>query len=94
MPSGLRALDSTVGRIGQLACWEHYNPLFRYAMIADGEQIHSAMYPGSFLGALHGEQIEISVRQHALDSASFVVCASGWLDAISKHRLQKTLMVR
>ena len=29
--SGLRAVDSAVGRIGQLACWEHYNPLARYA---------------------------------------------------------------
>ena len=46
--SGLRAVDSAVGRIGQLACWEHYNPLARYAMIADGEQIHSAMFPGPF----------------------------------------------
>ena len=45
--SGLRAVDSAVGRIGQLACWEHYQPLARYALIADGEQIHSAMYPGS-----------------------------------------------
>jgi nitrilase len=44
--SGLRAVDSAVGRIGQLACWEHYNPLARYALISDGEQIHSAMYPG------------------------------------------------
>ena len=34
--SGLRAVDSAVGRIGQLACWEHYNPLIRYALIADG----------------------------------------------------------
>ena len=49
---GLRAVDSTVGRIGQLACWEHYNPLARYAMMADGEQIHSAMYPGSIFGNL------------------------------------------
>ena len=48
--SGLRAVDSAVGRIGQLACWEHYNPLARYALMADGEQIHSAMYPGSFGG--------------------------------------------
>ncbi len=46
--SGLCAIDSAVGRIGQLACWEHNNPLARYALIADGEQIHSAMYPGSF----------------------------------------------
>src|SRR5262249_11354073 len=44
--SGLRAVDSAVGRIGQLACWEHYLPLARYALMADGEQIHSAMYPG------------------------------------------------
>jgi nitrilase len=78
--SGLRAVDSAVGRIGQLACWEHYNPLFRYALIADGEQIHSAMYPGSFLGPLHSQQTEINVRQHALESACFVVVATGWLD--------------
>ena len=48
--SGLKAVDSAVGRVGQLACWEHYNPLARYALMADGEQIHAAMYPGSFGG--------------------------------------------
>jgi nitrilase len=87
--SGLRAVDSAVGRIGQLACWEHYNPLFRYAMIADGEQIHSAMYPGSFLGPLHSEQTEINVRQHALESACFVVCATGWLDSDQQAQIAK-----
>jgi aliphatic nitrilase len=87
--SGLRAVDSAVGRIGQLACWEHYNPLFRYALIADGEQIHSAMYPGSFLGELHSEQTELNVRQHALESASFVVCATGWLDADQQAQIAK-----
>jgi hypothetical protein len=30
--SGLCAVDSAVGRIGQLACWEHYLPLARYAL--------------------------------------------------------------
>ena len=79
--SGLRAVDSEVGRIGQLACWEHYNPLARYAMMADGEQIHSAMYPGSIFGSLFAEQTEINIRQHALESACFVVCATAWLDA-------------
>ena len=78
--SGLRAVDSEVGRIGQLACWEHYNPLARYAMMADGEQIHSAMYPGSIFGSLFTEQTEINIRQHALESACFVVCATAWLD--------------
>jgi aliphatic nitrilase len=79
--SGLRAVDSAVGRIGQLACWEHYNPLARYAMIADGEQIHSAMWPGSFGGPLFAEQTEISVRNHALESGSFVLNATSWLNA-------------
>jgi nitrilase len=78
--SGLRAVDSAVGRIGQLACWEHYNPLARYAMMADGEQIHSAMYPGSIFGDLFSQQTEINVRQHALESGCFVVCATAWLD--------------
>jgi aliphatic nitrilase len=50
--SGLRAVDSAVGRIGQLACWEHYNPLVRYALVAGGEPIHPAMCPGSFGGDL------------------------------------------
>ncbi|MFA6083992.1 nitrilase-related carbon-nitrogen hydrolase [Mucilaginibacter sp.] len=79
--SGLRAIDSKVGRIGQLACWEHYNPLARYAMMADGEQIHSAMYPGSIFGELFTQQTEVNIRQHALESACFVVCATAWLDA-------------
>jgi aliphatic nitrilase len=78
--SGLRAVDSAVGRIGQLACWEHHNPLTRYALIADGEQIHSAMFPGSFGGPLFAAQTELSVRNHALESGSFVVNATAWLD--------------
>ncbi len=79
--SGLRAVDTAVGRIGSLACWEHYNPLARYALIADGEQIHAGMYPGSFAGDLFSEQIQINIRQHALESACFVVNATAWLDA-------------
>ena len=87
--SGLRAVDSAVGRIGQLACWEHYNPLARYAMIADGEQIHSAMYPGSIFGNLFAEQTEINIRQHALESACFVVCATAWLDPDQQAQIVK-----
>ena len=78
--SGLRAVDSAVGRVGQLACWEHYNPLARYALIADGEQIHSAMFPGSIFGDLFSQQTEIQVRNHALESGVFVVAATAWLD--------------
>jgi aliphatic nitrilase len=87
--SGLRAVDSKVGRIGQLACWEHYNPLARYAMMADGEQIHSAMYPGSIFGDLFAQQTEINIRQHALESACFVVNATAWLDADQQAQIMQ-----
>ena len=87
--SGLRAVDSAVGRIGQLACWEHYNPLARYAMIADGEQIHSAMYPGSIFGDRFAEQTEINIRQHALESACFVICATAWLGPDQQAQIAK-----
>jgi aliphatic nitrilase len=87
--SGLRAVNSRVGRIGQLACWEHYNPLARYAMMADGEQIHSAMYPGSIFGDLFTQQTEINIRQHALESACFVVCASAWLESEQQSQIMK-----
>jgi nitrilase len=87
--SGLCAVDSEVGRIGQLACWEHYNPLARYAMMVDGEQIHSAMYPGSIFGDLFAQQTEINIRQHALESGCFVVCATAWLDADQQAQLMK-----
>jgi nitrilase len=87
--SGLHAVDSAVGRIGQLACWEHYNPLARYALMADGEQIHSAMYPGSFAGDLFSEQIQVNIRQHALESACFVISATAWLDVDQQARIMQ-----
>ncbi|HEY4254476.1 MAG TPA: nitrilase-related carbon-nitrogen hydrolase [Roseomonas sp.] len=87
--SGLCAVDSAVGRIGQLACWEHYNPLARYALMADGEQIHSAMYPGSFAGDIFAEQMAVNIRQHALESGCFVVNATAWLDADQQARIMQ-----
>jgi aliphatic nitrilase len=87
--SGLCAVDSAVGRIGQLACWEHYLPLARYALMADGEQIHSAMYPGSFAGDIFSEQMQVSIRQHALESACFVVNATAWLNPDQQAQIMK-----
>ncbi|MGF6722156.1 nitrilase [Paraburkholderia sp. GAS41] len=87
--SGLRAVDSKVGRIGQLACFEHNNPLARYAMIADGEHIHSAMYPGSAFGDGFAQRMEINIRQHALESGAFVVNATAWLDADQQAQIMK-----
>ncbi|MGO9921993.1 MAG: nitrilase-related carbon-nitrogen hydrolase, partial [Isosphaeraceae bacterium] len=73
----------------KIACWEHFNPLARYAMMANGEQIHSAMYPGSIFGDLFATQTEVSIRQHALESACFVVSATAWLNADQQAQIVK-----
>lgn len=77
--SGLKAVDTAVGRVGALACWEHYNPLARYALMADGEEIHASQFPGSMVGQQFHDQIEAAIRHHAAESACFVVNATGWL---------------
>ncbi len=77
--SGLKVVDSRVGRIGALACWEHYNPLARYALMAQHEEIHVAQFPGSMVGPIFAEQMEVTIRHHALESGCFVVNATGWL---------------
>ena len=85
--SGLHAVDTEVGRVGALACWEHYNPLARYALMADREEIHVAMFPGSLVGNIFGEQIAVTIRHHALESGCFVVNATGFLTPDQVERL-------
>ncbi|MBD9508093.1 Nit6803 family nitriliase [Ensifer sp. ENS07] len=77
--AGLKVVDTAVGRVGALACWEHYNPLARYALMAQHEEIHAAQFPGSLVGQLFADQIEVTIRHHALESGCFVVNATGWL---------------
>lgn len=77
--SGLKVVDTAVGRVGALACWEHYNPLARYALMAQHEEIHCAQFPGSMVGQIFADQMEVTIRHHALESGCFVVNATGWL---------------
>lgn len=77
--SGIRVVETAAGRIGALACWEHYNPLARFALMADREEIHCAQFPGSMVGQIFADQIEVTIRHHALESGCFVVNSTGWL---------------
>ncbi|MFG1374030.1 Nit6803 family nitrilase [Xanthobacter oligotrophicus] len=77
--AGLKVVETAAGRVGALACWEHYNPLARYALMAQHEEIHAAQFPGSLVGPIFAEQIEVTIRHHALESGCFVVNATGWL---------------
>ena len=77
--SGLKVVDTAVGRVGALACWEHYNPLARYALMAQHEQIHCSQFPGSLVGPIFSDQMEVTMRHHALESGCFVINATAVL---------------
>jgi aliphatic nitrilase len=77
--AGLTVVPTAVGRVGALACWEHYNPLARYALMAQHEEIHAAQFPGSMVGQIFADQMEVTIRHHALESGCFVVNSTGWL---------------
>jgi aliphatic nitrilase len=77
--SGLKVAETAIGRVGALACWEHYNPLARYALMTQHEEIHCSQFPGSLVGPIFADQIEATIRHHALESGCFVVNSTGWL---------------
>jgi aliphatic nitrilase len=77
--STLKVVDTAVGRVGGLICWEHYNPLARYALMAQHEDIHVSMFPGALFGPTFADQTEVQIRNHALESGCFVINATGWL---------------
>ena len=94
--SGLKVCDTAVGKVGALACWEHYNPLARYSLMAEHEQIHCGQFPGSMVGEIFAVQTEMTMRHHALESGCFVVNSTGWLTPeqaaeIAPEGLQKVL---
>ena len=78
--STLFVLDTAVGRVGALACWEHTMNLARQALISQNLEIHAALWPG--LSTLAGFtdtadlQIEAMMRNHAITGQCFVICAS------------------
>lgn len=85
--AGLTVLETKAGRLGALACWEHYNPLARYALMAQQEEIHCGQFPGSMVGQIFADQMEVTMRHHALESGCFVVNATGWLTPAQKQQI-------
>jgi predicted amidohydrolase len=70
--------NTSIGKIGGLICYEHLQPLLKYAHMALGEQIHCASWPGwpSMKGARSNKHvIDASARQYALEGQCFVIIA-------------------
>jgi nitrilase len=66
---GLRAIETPIGRLGGLICWENYMPLARFALYESGVEIYVAST------ADDGERWQSTLVHIALESRSFVVSA-------------------
>lgn len=78
--SDLQVIDTPLGRLGALNCWEHLQPLVKFTMYAQHEQIHVAGWPCFGILADHpslgGEASMAISRTYALEGGSFVILAT------------------
>ena len=89
---GLKVVDTEVGRLGMLICGENTNPLARYALMAQGEQVHVSSYPPIWPTRPPGEtgayDIESAIRiragAHSFEGKVFNIVASAYLDAATR----------
>ena len=87
--SDLAVHDTALGRVGALCCWEHLQPLSKYAMYAQDEQVHIASWPSFSLYrggayALGPEVNNAASRIYAVEGQCFVIapCATVSKDMI------------
>lgn len=94
---GLRVVPTAVGRIGMLICGENTNPLSRYALMAEGEQVHISTYPPIWPTRPPAESgaydirraIEIRAGAHAFEAKVFNIVSSNFLDEATKQAVAK-----
>ncbi|HWM81245.1 MAG TPA: carbon-nitrogen hydrolase family protein [Pseudolabrys sp.] len=100
---GLRVTQTEIGRIGMLICGENTNPLSRFALMAEGEQVHISTYPPCWptrpptdAGAYDLRRaIEIRAGGHAFEAKVFNIVSSAFTDQSMKDaiaRVDKSLV--
>lgn len=93
--SDFQVADTALGRIGGLCCWEHIQPLSKYAMYADNEQIHCSAWPafGLYEGMAYslGHEINLRVSQvYALEGQCFVIASTAMVSKETVDQLCET----
>jgi len=76
--SSLQVYDTDLGRIGTLICGENTNPLAKFALLAQGEQVHVANYPSNPTRTAFKitEGIEIRSRAMCFEGKVFTLTSS------------------
>lgn len=70
----LHVFSTPFATLGGLICAEHSNALFRYALQAQGEQIHVASWPGGIKYLM--PIMDIFIRHYTYEAQAFVVNAT------------------
>ena len=87
---GLRVAETPFGKIGTLICGENTNPLARYALMAQGEQLHISSWPAVWPTRLSGSGganfDNVSANRtraaaHCFEAKCFGVLCAGFLGA-------------
>ena len=85
--STLSVVDTEIGRIGVLICGENTNPLARFSLLAQGEEMHIATYPPAWPFSRQvknqydlSEAIKIRTTAHSFEGKVFTIAASVALD--------------
>ena len=95
--AGLRVCETPLGRIGMLICGENTNPLARFALMAQGEQVHVSSFPPVWPandprekgGYDVAEAIRIRVGNHSFEGKLFNVVVSSFMDARMRDEIAK-----
>ena len=93
--AGLRVTETRLGKLGMLICGENTNPLARYTLMAEGEQVHVSTYPPAWptrdprAGGNYdlAGAIRIRAGAHSFEAKAFNIVVSGFLDAAARETL-------
>jgi nitrilase len=93
--AGLKVVDTPVGRVGNLICGENTNPLARYALMSQAEQIHISSWPpmwptrrpssGGNFNNVAANRIRASA--HSFEAKAFGIVTAGYMDAAMRDFL-------
>ncbi len=93
--AGLKVAETRLGRIGCLICGENTNPLARYSLMAQGEQVHISSWPpmwptrrpngGGNFNNVAANRIRASA--HSFEAKAFGIVTAGYMDKAMRAQL-------
>ena len=95
--SQMSVADTEIGRLGTLVCGENTNTLSRFALLAQGEQVHISTYPPAWPFQRPEsedaydltEAIRLRAAAHSFEGKVFNVVSSGLLDEDALNQLAR-----